>query len=109
MQVTEQAEEEFLFSDDFYDDDVVDERSEDTWKVLIVDDDPEIHSVTQLALSDVIVFGRSLEYLHAYSGQDACQLIASRDDIVLVLLDVVMVTDDAGLNVVKYIRDDLCR
>jgi len=109
MQVTEQAEEEFLFSDDFYDDDVVDERSEDTWKVLIVDDDPEIHSVTQLALSDVIVFGRSLEYLHAYSGQDACQLIASRDDIVLVLLDVVMETDDAGLNVVKYIRDDLCR
>ncbi len=109
MQVTERAEEEFLFSDDFYEDDVVDEKSEDTWKVLIVDDDPEIHSVTQLALSDVIVLGRSLEYLHAYSGQDACQLIESRDDIVLVLLDVVMETDDAGLNVVKYIRDDLER
>jgi len=109
MQVTERAEEEFLFSDDFYEDDVVDEKSEDTWKVLIVDDDPEIHSVTQLALSDVIVLGRSLEYLHAYSGQDACQLIESRDDIVLVLLDVVMETDDAGLNVVKYIRDELDR
>ncbi|GLX83419.1 bifunctional diguanylate cyclase/phosphodiesterase [Thalassotalea eurytherma] len=109
MQVTERAEEEFLFSDDFYEDDVVDEKSEDTWKVLIVDDDPEIHSVTQLALSDVLVLGRSLEYLHAYSGQDACQLIESRDDIVLVLLDVVMETDDAGLNVVKYIRNELKR
>ena len=78
-------------------------------KVLIVDDDPEIHSVTQLALSDLIVLGRKLEYLHAYSGKDACQLIEENPDIVLVLLDVVMESDDAGLMVVKYIREELRR
>ncbi|NQY64324.1 MAG: EAL domain-containing protein, partial [Alteromonadaceae bacterium] len=91
------------------DDEIIDESTGEPWKVLIVDDDPEIHSVTQLALSDLLVLGRRLEYLHAYSGQDACQIIAEHDDIVLVLLDVVMETDDAGLNVVKHIREKLER
>jgi diguanylate cyclase (GGDEF)-like protein len=55
------------------------------------------------------VLGRRLEYFHAYSGQDACKLIENNTDIVLVLLDVVMETDDAGLNVVKHIRESLNR
>ncbi|MCW8832180.1 MAG: EAL domain-containing protein, partial [Colwellia sp.] len=88
---------------------ILDCDGKETWRVLIVDDDPEIHSVTQLALSDLVVLGRRLEYLHAYSGQDACTLIEQHDDIVLVLLDVVMETDDAGLNVVKHIRENLQR
>ncbi|WP_448245501.1 bifunctional diguanylate cyclase/phosphodiesterase [Thalassotalea agariperforans] len=109
MQSTEHTDDDFLFIDDSLDDEIIEEGNGEIWKVLIVDDDPEIHSVTQLALSDLIVLGRKLEYLHAYSGKDACQLIAENHDIVLVLLDVVMETDDAGLNVVKYIREELCR
>jgi diguanylate cyclase (GGDEF)-like protein len=109
MQASENTNDDFLFIDDSNDDDIFTEESGDTWKVLIVDDDPEIHSVTQLALSDLIVLDRRLEYLHAYSGQDACQLVEDNDDIVLVLLDVVMETDDAGLNVVKHIRNNLKR
>ena len=87
----------------------LDGSGEEVWQVLIVDDDPEIHSVTQLALSDLIVLGRRLVYLHAYSGQEACKLIEENHDIVLVLLDVVMETDDAGLHVVKHIRENLQR
>lgn len=109
MQASENTNDEFLFIDDSDEDELIDDRGSDTWKVLLVDDDPEIHSVTQLALSDLIVLGRRLEYLHAYSGKDACQLIEKHTDIVLVLLDVVMETDDAGLNVVKHIREVLCR
>ncbi|WDE04595.1 EAL domain-containing protein [Thalassomonas viridans] len=109
MQATENTNDDFLFIDDSDEDDIIDELNGDAWKVLIVDDDPEIHSVTQLALSDLVVLGRCLEYLHAYSGKDACELIENHDDIVLVLLDVVMETDDAGLNVVKHIREELCR
>ena len=109
MQATENTNDDFLFIDDSDEDDIIDELSGDAWKVLIVDDDPEIHSVTQLALSDLVVLGRRLEYLHAYSGKDACQLIEEHEDIVLVLLDVVMETDDAGLNVVKHIREKLSR
>ncbi|WP_286234457.1 bifunctional diguanylate cyclase/phosphodiesterase [Thalassotalea sediminis] len=109
MQASEDTNDDFLFIDDSDEDEIVEDAGKDTWKVLIVDDDPEIHSVTQLALSDLIVLGKRLDYIHAYSGRDACQLIEQHDDIVLVLLDVVMETDDAGLTVVKHIRETLAR
>jgi diguanylate cyclase (GGDEF)-like protein len=109
MQASEDTNDDFLFIDDSDEDEILDDSGKETWKVLIVDDDPEIHSVTQLALSDLVVLGKRLEYIHAYSGRDACQLIEQHDDIVLVLLDVVMETDDAGLNVVKHIREELKR
>jgi diguanylate cyclase (GGDEF)-like protein len=109
MQVSENSNDDFLFIDDSDEDEILPFGNDDTWQVLIVDDDPEIHSVTQLALSDLIVLGRRLEYQHAFSGQEACQLLQENNDIVLVLLDVVMETDDAGLNVVKYIRENLLR
>lgn len=109
MQASENNNDDFLFIDDSDEDEILNDGSAETWKVLIVDDDPEIHSVTQLALSDLVVLGKNLEYIHAYSGRDACQLIEEHEDIVLVLLDVVMETDDAGLNVVKHIRETLSR
>lgn len=109
MQASENTNDDFLFIDDSDEDEILNNSDGETWKVLIVDDDPEIHSVTQLALSDLVVLGKNLEYIHAYSGRDACQLIEEHDDIVLVLLDVVMETDDAGLNVVKHIRENLYR
>jgi len=109
MQASENSQDDFLFIDDSDEEEILEGSGEETWQVLIVDDDPEIHSVTQLALSDLVVLGRRLEYFHAYSGQDACQLIESNPSIVLVLLDVVMETDDAGLNVVKHIREKLNR
>lgn len=109
MHASENSHDDFLFIDDSDEDEILEGGSGDTWQVLIVDDDPEIHSVTQLALSDLVVLGRKLEYVHAYSGQDACKLIVENPDIVLVLLDVVMETDDAGLTVVKYIREALNR
>jgi diguanylate cyclase (GGDEF)-like protein len=109
MQASENSHDDFLFIDDGDEDEISEGSGGEAWQVLIVDDDPEIHSVTQLALSDLIVLGHRLEYLHAYSGQDACKLIEDNNDIVLVLLDVVMETDDAGLNVVKYIRENLQR
>ncbi|WP_448565476.1 bifunctional diguanylate cyclase/phosphodiesterase [Thalassotalea ganghwensis] len=109
MQASEDTNDDFLFIDDSGEDEILDDSNAETWKVLIVDDDPEIHSVTQLALSDLVVLGKRLEYIHAYSGRDACQLIEQHEDIVLVLLDVVMETDDSGLNVVKHIRETLKR
>ena len=47
------------------------ELDEDTWKVLIVDDEPEVHAVTKLALSDFQFNGRGLEFVSAYSGEEA--------------------------------------
>jgi len=77
------------------------------WHLLIVDDDEEIHTVTKLALSDLSVMGRQLIFHHAYSGKEAVAFLRDNPHTALVLLDVVMETDDAGLKVVHQIRDEL--
>ncbi|MCH8536239.1 MAG: response regulator, partial [Alkalimonas sp.] len=77
------------------------------WHVLIVDDDDEIHTVTKLALSDVVVEGKRLNFHHSYSGSEAVEFLKAHQNIALVLLDVVMETDDAGLKVVEKIRNEL--
>eukprot|EP01032_Pedospumella_encystans_P027174 gene27174-30717_t len=67
------------------------------WRVLIVDDDVDVHAVTRLALRNVSFKGRELELFSAYSGREAYDILRDTPDIALVLLDVVMETDDAGL------------
>ena len=77
------------------------------WKVLIVDDEPAIHDVTRMVLSGLRFRERSLAFLSAYDSIEAQKILAEHDDIALILLDVVMETDDAGLKLVKHIRDVL--
>lgn len=77
------------------------------WKILIVDDEPEVHAVTRLALSDFKFLGRGLEFYSAESGEEGCKLMREHPDAAIILLDVVMETDDAGLKVARYIREDL--
>ncbi len=103
------SDDDFLFAHDDYDeeDDLNESQVEKSWHVLIVDDDKEIHSVTKLALSDLIVFEGDLAFSHAYSGKEAKQFMAEHDDVAIILLDVVMETEDAGLQVAKYIREEL--
>ncbi len=81
--------------------------SNKTWKVLIVDDEEEIHVVTRLALHDFSFGGRHLEFISAYSGAEARELICKHPDTAIILLDVVMETDSAGLDVAQYIRQEL--
>lgn len=78
-----------------------------SWKILIVDDEPEVHSITRLALRDVQYRERSLTMLSAHSGVEARDVLKQHDDIALVLLDVVMETDDAGLQLARWIREQL--
>lgn len=79
----------------------------DPWVVMIVDDDPAVHQVTQLVMAGFEFAGRHLEFLDAYSGSEARELLALRSDVALILLDVVMESDRAGLELVRYIREDL--
>lgn len=76
-----------------------------SWKLLIVDDEKEVHSVTKLALRDFEFLGRKVEFISAYSGQEAQDILDKDNDIAVMLLDVVMESDDAGLKVVRYVRD----
>ena len=84
-------------------------QPQDYWNILIVDDDKGIHDITRLALSGCDVLGKGLNFLHAFSAQEAIQILKGNDQIALVLLDVVMETDQAGLDAVKVIREDLKR
>lgn len=79
----------------------------DSWKVMIVDDEAEIHNITQLSLADFTFGGKGLTFVNAYSGREAKELIQAHPDTALILLDVVMESDHAGLEVVKHIRNEL--
>jgi len=79
----------------------------EAWKVLIVDDESEVHHITKLVLSGFLFASRKIEFYSAYSSSDAVAILERERDIAVILLDVVMESDDAGLRLVRYIRDDL--
>lgn len=78
-----------------------------TWKLLVVDDEPDVISVSQLSLKGFTFAGRPLEILTATSAYAAREQLAKHNDIAVALIDVVMETDDAGLKLVEYIRNEL--
>jgi len=78
-----------------------------SWKILIVDDDEEVHRLTKMVLSDYLFENTPVTLLHAYSKAETIEILKKEKDIALVLLDVVMETDDAGLECVKVIREVL--
>jgi signal transduction histidine kinase/CheY-like chemotaxis protein len=77
------------------------------WVIAVIDDDPAVHDGTRYALASYTLDGRGLEILTARSAAEARVLLAERRDVAVVLLDVVMETDNAGLDLVDYIRRDL--
>ncbi|MDP4535899.1 SpoIIE family protein phosphatase [Alkalimonas collagenimarina] len=91
----------------FSQDDEADYEETNPWTILIVDDEPEMHQVTLMALRDFSFQQRKLNFISAYSAAEAKSLLQQDNEIALILLDVVMETDDAGLTLVKYIRDTL--
>ena len=74
------------------------------WKVLVIDDDPAVHSVSRLALQHLRVDGAPLVFFGAHSAREGRALLLAHPDAALVLLDVVMETDDAGLRLVEWLR-----
>lgn len=77
------------------------------WRILVVDDDVEVHAVTRLILGKMRFKNRGIELLSAHSAAQARALLERETDIAVVLLDVVMETDDAGLQLVSVIRQEL--
>jgi signal transduction histidine kinase/CheY-like chemotaxis protein len=77
------------------------------WKVAIVDDDQAIHDGTRFALQDFELHGGGLSLLSAHSAAEARSLLSQHPDIAVMLLDVVMETEGAGLELVQYVREEL--
>lgn len=76
------------------------------WRILIVDDDPDVHTTTTFAMRSTEILGRPLSFLHADSAAQARELLARDQDIAVILLDVVMEEEDSGLKLVRTIRDE---
>ncbi|SFU61652.1 GGDEF/EAL domain-containing response regulator [Pseudoduganella namucuonensis] len=79
----------------------------EVWRVMIIDDDEDVHSTTTFALGNLDMQHRPLEFVHAYSASQAREMLKHEREIAVILLDVVMEQDDAGLHLVRYIRETL--
>ncbi len=77
------------------------------WKILSVDDNPEVHAVTKLVLTDFEFNGSPTVIETANSAKEASEYLRKHQDVALVLLDVVMERDHAGFDVVRTIREEL--
>ena len=86
---------------------VADNNINKPWKILIVDDDEEMHTMTKMVLSDYSFEGRNLNMHSSFSGAEALEFLDQEEDIALIILDVVMETDEAGLECAKNIREQL--
>src|SRR5687767_13602232 len=77
------------------------------WQIAVIDDDPAVHEGTRFALYDYNLHGQGIEILSARSAAEGRELMRANPNIAVILLDVVMETDDAGLRLVDYIRTEL--
>ncbi|WP_100644322.1 DUF3369 domain-containing protein [Alteromonas facilis] len=100
-------DDELVFSNDDYQEPMLPEGSR--WKVLVIDDEPEIHTVTRMVLADVEFDGRRIDCISAYSGAEARDILSSdeNNDIALAIVDVVMETHNAGLEFIQWTRSQL--
>jgi len=79
------------------------------WKILIVDDEPDIHAATRLALDNFEYQQRPIQFFSAYSAEEARQILIQQPQIALAFIDVVMETEHAGLELVNWVRSELGR
>jgi EAL domain-containing protein (putative c-di-GMP-specific phosphodiesterase class I)/CheY-like chemotaxis protein len=75
------------------------------WRVLIVDDDDDVHTATDFAIRGAVILGRPVETVHARSVSEALTVSEEVSDIAVAFIDVVMETPDAGLRLVRALRE----
>ncbi|ETR72337.1 MAG: histidine kinase [Candidatus Magnetoglobus multicellularis str. Araruama] len=101
-------DDDFMFGDESEDNTPQEQVvSSETWKIMIVDDEADVHRMTERILEDITFDGKGFTYLNAYSGKEAIELFEAHPDTALILLDVVMRTENDGLKVVEFIRNEL--
>lgn len=83
------------------------EQSLAPWRLLVVDDEPSVLEVTQMVLGRHCCSGRPLALTMAQSAAEARDILARDPDFALALVDVVMETEHAGLDLIDHIRRDL--
>ena len=79
----------------------------DRWTVLVVDDEPDVREITKIVLHDLDFDGRGVDIIEAGSAREGRAILAQRADVALMIVDVVMESEHAGLELVRYVREEL--
>lgn len=82
-------------------------KSTNRWKILIADDEKDVHTLTKTVLKDLKYNNKEIEFISTFSAKETLDYVRDNNDVALILLDVVMESDDAGLETAKKIRDEL--
>jgi len=77
------------------------------WRILVVDDDPEIHAVTRRALDGFSFRKRAVRVVEAANAAEAQELLLVTPNVALILLGVNVPSRHVGLDFVTYVREDL--
>lgn len=93
-----------LFADDDGEIALPKEQTAITWKVLVVDDEPSVEIITKQSLRWSKFDGFGISIISARSGLEARALVDEHPDIAVILLDVVMETQTAGLDFLIWLR-----
>lgn len=75
------------------------------WTLMIVDDEVGLHEVTRLVIKRLIFGGRQMRIVSAFSAEEARAMLETDRDIAVALIDVVMEDDQAGLGLVRDMRE----
>lgn len=77
------------------------------WKLLIVDDDREgIHSLTRSILEDIQFNNQFIQIISTFSVKEAKEVLFKMNDIAVILLDLVMEHENAGFDLVSFVRKE---
>lgn len=79
----------------------------DVYTILIVDDELDVHAMTRLALKSLVYKERPVKIVFASSGQEALKHMRKNPETAIILMDVVMESDIAGLETCRQIREEL--
>ncbi|MFT6153574.1 MAG: signal transduction histidine kinase [Crocinitomicaceae bacterium] len=74
--------------------------------VLVVDDDEYVHQLTKMVLRGFSFEGAPIRLVSAMSAKEAMDYLITHSNVAAALVDVVMETDHAGLDLVNYVRNE---
>ena len=77
------------------------------WKIIIADDEQDVHTLTKTVLKDFEYQGKRIEFISTYNESETINALIEHNDVAMILLDVVMESDDTGLMIAKRIREEL--
>lgn len=74
------------------------------WRVLVIDDDPEVHDGIRDASAGLRLFDRPLELVHCTHGDNVRALLLGEADLAVVMMDLVSQHAGGGLALLDFMR-----